>query len=110
MCSLFAHDRLQTNYQEDDISIGDKVIPKNATVDALHSLGATFIFIDIWLHTLIKIFFVQKHSYETAMGEMFKTTPKNDGIKLTSSEKNQRLITDIGGGWYLDKCKKKILH
>ena len=49
-------------------------------------------------------------SYETAMGEMFKTIPKNDGIKLTSSEKNQRLITDIGGGWYLDKCKKNFLH
>ena len=32
------------------------------------------------------------------MGEMFKTIPKNDGIKLTLSEKNQRLITDIGGG------------
>ena len=42
------------------------------------------------------------------MGEMFKTIPKNDGIKLTSSEKNQRLITDIGGGWYLEKCKKKL--
>ena len=50
MCYLVAQDRLQTNYQEDDISIGDKVIPKNATVDALHSLGATFNFIDIWLH------------------------------------------------------------
>ena len=42
--------------------------------------------------------FERKQSYETAMGEMFKTIPKNDGIKLTSSEKNQRLITDIGGG------------
>ena len=53
MCSLVAHDRLQTNYQEDDISIGDKVIPKDATVNALQSLGAAFNFIDIWLHTLI---------------------------------------------------------
>ena len=42
------------------------------------------------------------------MGEMFKKIPKNDGIKLTSSEKDQRLITDIRGGWYLEKCKKKL--
>ena len=56
MCSLVAHDRLQNNYQDDDISLGDKVIPKDATVKALQSLGATFNFIDIWLHTLIKFF------------------------------------------------------
>ena len=33
----------------------------------------------------------QKQSYETAMGEMFKTIPKNDGIKLTSSEKKSKI-------------------
>ena len=42
------------------------------------------------------------------MVEMFKTLPKNDGIQMTSREKNQQLITDIGGGWYLEKCKKGI--
>ena len=50
MCSLVAHDRLQDNDQDDEISLGDKLIPKNATVKALKSLGATFNFIDIWLH------------------------------------------------------------
>ena len=49
MCSLVAHDRLQENYQDDDISLGDKVIPKDATVKSLQSLGATFNFIDMWL-------------------------------------------------------------
>ena len=42
------------------------------------------------------------------MVEMFKTIPKNDGIPMTSKEKNQKLITDIGGGWYLEKCKKGL--
>ena len=55
MCYLVAHNRLQDNDQDDEISLGDKVIPKNATVKALNSLGATFNFIDIWLHTFIKI-------------------------------------------------------
>ena len=57
MCSLVAHDRLQTNYQDDDISLGNKVIPKDATVKALQSLGTNFNFIDIWLHTFIKNYF-----------------------------------------------------
>ena len=42
------------------------------------------------------------------MVEMFKTIPQNVGKPLTSREKNQKLITDIGGGWYLEKCKKGL--
>ena len=42
------------------------------------------------------------------MVEMFKTIPKNVENPLTSREKNQKLITDIGGGWYLEKCAKII--
>ena len=40
------------------------------------------------------------------MVEMFKTIPQNVGKPLTTREKNQKLITDIGGGWYLEKCKR----
>ena len=42
------------------------------------------------------------------MVEMFKKIPKNYGIQMKSREKNQKLITDIGGGWYLEKCKKGL--
>ena len=42
------------------------------------------------------------------MVEMFKTIPQNVGIPMTSREKNKKLITDIGGGWYLEKCKKGL--
>ena len=42
------------------------------------------------------------------MVEMFKTKPQNDGIPMTSREKNQKLITDIGGGWYLKKSQKGL--
>ena len=44
-------------HQDDEISLGDKVIPKDATVKALKSLGATFNFVDIWLHNFIKNYF-----------------------------------------------------
>ena len=32
---------------------------------------------------------------------MFKQIPQNVEKSLTSREKNQKLMTDIGGGWYL---------
>ena len=80
ICSLVAHDRLQDNYQDDEISLGDRLIPKDATVKALKSLGATFNFVDIWLHNFRQNYFERKESYETAMVEMFKTIHKNDGI------------------------------
>ena len=50
MCSLVAHDRMQDNKQDYESSISDREIPKDATVKALNSLGATFNFIDRWLH------------------------------------------------------------
>ena len=37
---------------------------------------------------------------------MFKTIPQNVENPLTSREKNQKLITDIGGGWYLENFEK----
>ena len=32
MCSLVAHHRLQTDYKDDERSIGDRAIPNNAKV------------------------------------------------------------------------------
>ena len=42
------------------------------------------------------------------MVEMFKTIPQNVEKPLTPREKNQKVITDIGGGWFLEKCKKGL--
>ena len=42
------------------------------------------------------------------MVEMFKTIPQNVEKPLTSGEKNQKFITDIGGGWYLEKFAKGL--
>ena len=100
MSYLVAHDRMQYNKQDDESSIGDRVIPNDATVKALKSLGATFNFIDIWLHNFRHNYFDQSESYRFAMVEMFKTIPQIFLKPLTTREKNQKLITDIGGGWY----------
>ena len=42
------------------------------------------------------------------MVQMFKTIPQNVGKPLTTREKNKKLITDIGGGLYLEKCQKGL--
>ena len=49
ICYLVAHDRLQTDYNDNERSIGNREIPNDATVKELKALGATFNFIYIWL-------------------------------------------------------------
>ena len=89
ICSLVAHDRLQENKPDDEISIGDRVIPNDATVKALKSLGATFNFIETWLHNFRENYFARSELYRLAMFDMFKTIPQNVEKPLTSREKNQ---------------------
>ena len=109
MCSLVARDRLEPDYKYDESSIGDRVIPNNATVKALNSLGDTFNFIDIWLHNFREKYFARSESYRLAMNEMFKTIPQCR--KATNfRRKKSNLITDIGGGWYLKNLKRDYHH
>ena len=98
MCSLVAHDRLNTYYKDNEISIVDRAIPTDATVKELKSLGATFNFIDIWLKLPRENYFYRSESYSIAMEEMFKQIPQNFERSLTSRGKNQKLMTDIEGG------------
>ena len=52
LCYIIAHDKEQTSYEDEEISIGDRQIPKTSTTEALKALGFTFNFIDIWLKLL----------------------------------------------------------
>ena len=52
MCSLVDHDRLQLDYKDYEISIGDREISDDATINTFEELGATINFIDIWLKLL----------------------------------------------------------
>ena len=71
MCSLVAHDRLQPNYEYDEISIGDRAIPNDATIKTLEALGTTFNFIDIWLKLLRENHCARSASYINAIKDMF---------------------------------------
>ena len=91
MCSLVAHDRLQENKTDNERSNGNIVIPNDATVKALKSLGATFNFIDIWLHNFCHNYFSRSDSYRVAMVEMFKTIPQIFGKPLTTRERKPKI-------------------
>ena len=98
MYSLVAHDMMQENKPDDESSIGDRVIPNDATVKALKSLGATFNFIDISLHNFCENYFARSESYRLAMVEMFKTIPQNVEKPLTPGVKKSK-IDYIYWGW-----------
>ena len=67
ICSLVAHNKIQPAYEDDEISIGDRPIPKNTTTKALEGLGATLNFIDIWLKLFEENYDDISVAYITAM-------------------------------------------
>ena len=92
MCSLVAHDKLQPDYKNDENSIGDMSIPDNATPKSLEALGAT----------------TKCAAQINATEEMFNQIPKTMKKALTPKQKVQKLMTDIGGGWYMEKSDKGL--
>ena len=108
MCSLVAHDRLKPDYWYYVSSIGDGAIPNDATIKTLEAFGATFNFIDIWLKLLREYYCAQSESYINSMKYMFMQIPQNVEIALTPKEKIQKLLTDIGGGWYMAKSSRGL--
>ena len=46
--------------------------------------------------------------YSTAMKEMFKQTPKTMTKPLSPSQKYQIIMTEIGGGWYMETITKGL--
>ena len=66
------------------------------------------IFIDIWLKLLRENYCARSESYSNDLEEMFKQITQNVERSLTSKGKKGKMMTDIGGGWYLEKCKKGL--
>ena len=75
VCSLVAHDKIQTNYENDGSSLGDMSIPKYTTTKALSALGANLNFIDICLKLLLDNYSARCDAYVNATKEMFKQIP-----------------------------------
>ena len=72
ICSVVSHDKIKPAYEDDENSIGDRSIPKNATVENLKALGDTIKNIDIWLKLFEERYFTRCVAYINAMKDMFK--------------------------------------
>ena len=108
MCSLVKHDKIKPAYEDDISSIGDRSILKNETTKALKLLGATLNFIDIWLKLFVENYDARCVAYINAMKEIFKQILQPISKALTPKQKVQKLMTDIGGGWYMEKSAKGL--
>ena len=66
--------------------------------------------IDIWLKLFDKNYGAGCVAYITAMKDMFKKIPQTMSKTLTTKQKVQKLMTDIGDGWYMKKILRDYLH
>ena len=90
MCSLVEHDRKLPAYEDDERSIGYRLLPKHMTTESLEALGATFNFIDIWLKLLEDNYEDIRVAYVTAMKDMFNQIPLTT-IKEITPKKFRKL-------------------
>ena len=108
MCFLVAHDKIQPYYKDDESSLGNKSIYKDSTPKALGAFGATLNFIDIWLKLFLDNYSARFDAYINSMNKMFKPIPLIVKKALTPKQKVQKLMTDIGGGWYMETFSKVL--
>ena len=80
------------------------------TTEDLESLGDTLNFIVICIKLLEDSYDARRVAYITAMKEMFNKIPLTMDKALTPKQKVQKLITNIGGGWYVGKVLRDYLH
>ena len=90
-------------YENEEISIGNRLIPKHVTTEALEALVDTHNFIDIWIKILEENYDTICVAYITAMKEMLKTIPTKMTKPLSPKQKFQKIMAEIGGGWYTKK-------
>ena len=62
-------------YEDDESSIGYRLICKHVTTKALEAFGDTFNFIEVWLKLLDNNYDARRVAYSTDMKYMFKQIP-----------------------------------
>ena len=71
-------------------------------------MGATLNFIDIWIKILEENYEIISGMYNKYMKEMFKQISITMNKSLSLKQKVQKLMTEIGGGWYMGKSSKGL--
>ena len=80
------------------------------TTEALEALGATLNFIEIWLKLLDKNYDDRRVAYFTDMKEMLIKIPTMMTKLLSTRQKVHKLMTEIGGGWYMETFLRDYHH
>ena len=101
LCYLVAHYKKQPDYEHEESSIGYRLILKHVTTEALEALGSTINIIETWLKILNHNYDVIFGMYNKAVKDMSKQIPITM-TKPLSKKKAQKLMTEIGGGWYME--------
>ena len=75
MCYIIAHDKKEPLYEDEESSIVDRPILKNATKEALEALGANLSFIDCCHKSFDQSYEVRCGMYNKAMENIFQKIP-----------------------------------
>ena len=73
-------------------------------------MGATFNYIDIWLKLLEENYEMRSEIYNKAIKEMLKQIPLTMIKALSPNQNVQKLMTEIGGGWYMENFLRDYHH
>ena len=71
-------------------------------------MGDTLNFIEIWIKLLDRNYELICGIYNKSIKEMFKQIPTTMTEPLSQRQKVQKLMTEIGGGCYIDKITKVL--
>ena len=71
---------------------------------------ATLNFIEIWLKLLDDNYEARRVDYSTSMKEISKQIPTTMTKSLIPRQKVQKLMTEIGGGCYMEKLLRDYHH
>ena len=93
VCSLVSHAKKEPAYEDEGSIIGDRIIPKHVTTEALEALGVTLDFIEIWLKLLDGNYEIRCGMYNKDMKEIFKQIPTTMTKPLSQKQKFQKLMT-----------------
>ena len=95
-------------YEDDESIIGDMLILKHTTTEALEALGATLNFIDKWIELIEDKYDKRCVAYSNPIKYIIKQIPLKIIKSLTPKQTVQKLMTEIGGELCMEKSAKVL--
>ena len=100
----------KTAYEDEESRFEDRPIHKNATSEALESLGDTLIFIYNWIKLIDHNYEVRYEMYNISMKKMFQKIPTIKYKPRSQDKKLLKIMIEISSGWYMEKLLRDDHH